>query len=124
MEIKFRNGIALVRDIKASRDFYTNSIGLKISKEYDNIIFFEDNFVIHSADLFYEYINKPYHGEKMGGDNVDFYFTTSDLKGYSEKLKANHVPFIHDIHKHEWGESVIRVYDPDGHILEIGDAHS
>jgi lactoylglutathione lyase len=123
MEIKFRNSIALVKDIRASRDFYANIIGLKICKEYDTIIMFQDNFAIHSADLFYEYINKTYHGEKMGCDNVDFYFTTSDLKGFSEKLKAHHVPFIHDIRKHDWGESVIRVYDPDGHILEIGDAH-
>ena len=98
-------------------------MGLKISKEYETIIMFENNFVIHKADVFYEYINKSYHGEKMGHDNVDFYFTTSDLYGFLKKLKAEHVTFIHEIKQHDWGEKVIRIYDPDGHIVEIGDAH-
>ncbi len=123
MEICFRNSIALVKDILRSKHFYEDIMGLKIKKEYDTIIMFENNFVIHRADVFYEYINKSYQGEKMGHDNVDFYFTTSDLDGFLQKLKAEHVTFIHEIKRHEWGERVIRIYDPDGHIVEIGDDH-
>lgn len=122
MGIRFRNVIALVSDIKESKHFYEDIIGLKINQEFDTFILFEDDFAIHKADLFYEYINKPYHGEKMGRGNVDFYFTTSDLESYRDKLREAGVIFIHDIRRHDWGESVIRVYDPDGHILEIGDA--
>ncbi|MBB2181472.1 VOC family protein [Lachnospiraceae bacterium MD1] len=53
-----------------------------------------------------------------------FYFTTSDLEAFSKKLKSHNVTFIHDIRLHDWGEKVIRVFDPDGHLLEIGDAHN
>jgi len=123
MEICFRNSIALVKDIACSKHFYEDIMGLKIKEEYDTIIMFENNFVIHKADVFYEYINKSYQGEKMGHDNVDFYFTTSDLDGFLQKLKAEHVTFIHEIKQHAWGEKVIRIYDPDGHIVEIGDDH-
>ncbi len=124
MEISYRHSIALVKDIEASKHFYADIIGLTICKGFDSFILFQDNFAIHKADLFYQYINKPYYGEKMGHDNVDFYFTTSDLEGFNRKLKEEQVTFIHEIRKYEWGESVIRIYDPDGHILEIGDAHS
>lgn len=124
MEIQFRHSIALVKDIKESRHFYEDIIGLKVIKDYDTIIQFQDNFIIHTADLFYEYIKKPYHGENMGHDNVDFYFTTDDLSGVQEKFKKAKVTFIHEIRQHDWGEKVIRVYDPDGHILEFGDNHA
>lgn len=122
MGIRFRNGIALVQDIAESKHFYVDILGLTIKREFDTYIQFEGDFAIHDAKLFYGYINKPYQGEKMGHDNVDFYFTTSDLEEALQKLKDGKVTFIHEIHQCEWGEKVIRVYDPDGHIVEIGDA--
>jgi catechol 2,3-dioxygenase-like lactoylglutathione lyase family enzyme len=124
MEIKFQHSIALVKDIAVSKHFYQDIIGLTVEADYDNIIIFQNNFAIHKADVFYEYINKPYHGEKMGHNNVDFYFTTNDLDGFEQKLKESDVSFIHKIRQHEWGEKVIRIYDPDGHIIEIGDAYN
>lgn len=122
MKINFRHCIILVKDIKESRHFYKDIIGLTPVKDFETFVLFENNFSIHKADLFYEYINKPYQGEKMGHDNVDIYFTTSDLNGVLKKLEKEKVPFIHKIRQCEWGEKVLRIYDPDGHIIEIGDA--
>jgi catechol 2,3-dioxygenase-like lactoylglutathione lyase family enzyme len=123
MEIRFRHSIALVENIERSKHFYGSLLGLRILREYDTFVLFEGPFAIHVAGLFYSYINKPYHGQKMGHDNVDFYLTTDDLPSVQKKLREQQVTFIHEIVRHAWGESVIRVYDPDGHIIEIGDAH-
>ncbi len=122
MGIRYRHGIALVKDVAASKHFYADIIGLAIEKDFDSMVLFKDDFAIHSAEIFYGYLNKPYHGEKMGHDNVDFYFTTDNLEEFQQKLKDEKVSFIHEIRLHDWGERVIRVYDPDGHIVEIGDA--
>jgi catechol 2,3-dioxygenase-like lactoylglutathione lyase family enzyme len=122
MGIRFRHSIALVRDMEESKHFYRDVLGLAIVQDFETFVLFQNDFAIHRADLFYEYINKPYHGEKMGHDNVDFYLTTTDLDNVRDKLKDNQVMFIHDIKQMACGEKVIRVYDPDGHILEIGDA--
>ncbi len=122
MGIRFRHSIALVRDIEESKHFYKDILGLSIIRDFDVFVLFQNDFAIHRADLFYDYINKPYHGEKMGHDNVDFYLTTSELEHVSARLKENKVVFIHEIKQMDWGEKVIRIYDPDGHILEIGDA--
>ena len=29
--------------------------------------------------------------------------------------------YVHPIKEHAWGQRVVRIYDPDGHILEIGE---
>lgn len=123
MDIRFRNSILLVKNISESKNFYATLLGLKVCKEFETFIQFEDHFAIHSAELFYEYIDKTYSPKNMGYDNIDLYFTTSDLLKVSKKLKDAKVEFIHDIRLCEWGESVIRIYDPDRHIIEIGDAH-
>ncbi|MDP4117395.1 MAG: VOC family protein [Bacteroidota bacterium] len=122
MGIRFRNVILLTSDIEKSKNFYCNIIGLSIKQDFKTFVLFEGNFSIHTADLFYEYIDKQYHGEKMGQNNLDLYFSTSDLLSMQEKLKDAGIPFIHEIRKQAWGESIIRIYDPDGHIVEIGDA--
>ncbi len=123
MEIKFVNPIALVKNVEASKKFYVEVIGLKPAKDFDTFVLFEGNFSIHAADVFYGYINKTYLDEKLGNGNVDFYFTTSDLPAMEQKLKEANVEFLHGIKQHDWGEKVIRVLDPDGHLLEIGDVY-
>ena len=123
MEIRFHHPIAMVKNVEASKKFYEEVIGLKAAKAFDTFVLFEGDFSIHAADVFYEYINKTYQGEKLGNGNVDFYFTTSDLPAMEQKLKEAKVEFLHGIKQHDWGEKVIRILDPDGHLLEIGDAH-
>ena len=38
-----------------------------------------------------------------------------------ELLKKENIRFIHYINKQEWGQKVLRCYDPDMHIIEIGE---
>ena len=54
--------------------------------------------------------------------NVVFYFVTPFIAEMYDRLKANQVSFIHEVQTQDWGEKCMRFYDPDGHIIEIGDA--
>lgn len=122
MDIRFRNAIIFTKDIERSKAFYNGLLGLVIKNDFGSFVMFEGNFSLHSADVFYEYLNKPYNGENMGRDNLDLYFTSDDLEAVQARLKKANVTFIHEIQKCPWGESILRVYDPDGHIVEIGNA--
>lgn len=122
MQIKFRNPIALVKDTQISKAFYRDVIGLNIAQDFGSFVLFEGNFSIHDAAIFYGYIGKSYEGETLGRDNLNFYFTTDDLNAMQDKLEQAGVKFIHKIQHCEWGENVLRIFDPDGHIIEIGDA--
>jgi hypothetical protein len=31
------------------------------------------------------------------------------------------VQFVHPLREHPWGQRVFRLYDPDGHIVELGE---
>lgn len=121
MTTRFRNSIALVKNTDISKAFYRDIIGINIVQDSGSFVLFEGNFSIHDAAIFYGYIGKTYEGEKLGRDNLDLYLTTDDLPAMQEKLEKAGVEFIHKIRKFDWGESVFRVYDPDGHIIEIGD---
>ena len=38
-----------------------------------------------------------------------------------EKLSAHQVKLVHPLKEHGWGQRVIRFYDPDQHIIEVGE---
>ena len=34
---------------------------------------------------------------------------------------AYDIQYVHPLMEHRWGQRVIRFYDPDGHIIEVGE---
>jgi catechol 2,3-dioxygenase-like lactoylglutathione lyase family enzyme len=122
MRIKFNTAIIFTGDIAASKEFYHVLLGLTVLQDADTFVLLEGNLGLHKADVFYEYIGKQYGGRAMGRDNLDLYFTADDIEAAERRLKDAGVKFIHGIKEFPWGEKLFRVYDPDGHIVEIGDA--
>ncbi len=121
--VKFVNTIVFVKDIEASKRFYSELLGLNIVKEYNTMIIFENGFVIHEAGPLYKIIFKKQiesPDAKLGKDNIDIYFECSNLEALYDKLVKNKIEFIHPIEQQFWGQNVMRLYDPDGHIVEIG----
>ena len=37
------------------------------------------------------------------------------------KLKDYDIDYVHPIIEHSWGQRVVRLYDPDKHIIEVGE---
>ena len=55
---------------------------------------------------------------------MELYFETDDIeKTFKYILNAN-ITVMHEIRLQPWGQKVFRVYDPDGNIVEIGEAMS
>jgi hypothetical protein len=38
-----------------------------------------------------------------------------------ERFQETGVEFVHPLREQPWGQRVVRVYDPDGHIVEVGE---
>lgn len=43
------------------------------------------------------------------------------MRGFARALDFG-VSLVHDIRKFPWGQNVLRLYDPDGHVVEIGES--
>ena len=57
----------------------------------------------------------------FGGNNFELYFEEDDFDKFSEKLKECDIEYVHPIMEHSWGQRVVRFYDPDKHIIEVGE---
>lgn len=44
------------------------------------------------------------------------------MEAFLNKLEARKdIAYVHPPMAHSWGQRVVRIYDPDGHIIEIGE---
>ncbi|MDY4443071.1 MAG: VOC family protein, partial [Butyricicoccus sp.] len=48
-------------------------------------------------------------------------FEEDDFDAFAARLKQRDISYVHGVKEHTWGQRVVRIYDPDGHILEIGE---
>jgi hypothetical protein len=54
---------------------------------------------------------------------MELYFEVDDFDAFLEELAARpEIELVHPPKKHEWQQRVARLYDPDGHIIEVGES--
>jgi catechol 2,3-dioxygenase-like lactoylglutathione lyase family enzyme len=120
--MKHVDTIILVEDIKRSRAFYIDTLGLEILHDWDVMLIFKDRFSIHQADCLLpkEETTKVFQKGKQGQGNVIIYFEVDDIQSTFTKLQDKGVKIIHGIVQLPQ-QKIFRMVDPDGHIIEIGE---
>ena len=120
--MRFVNPIPFVRDVAASKRFYTEVLGLTVAADHGDFVRFESGFAIHGGAALEATIwgraaadDAPY-----GRRNLLLYFEHPDIDAAFNRI-APRVELIHPIQTQSWGQRVFRFYDPDGHTIEIGE---
>lgn len=52
----------------------------------------------------------------------ELYFEDPNIEEFVEKLESLYtdVKYVNHLMTHSWGQKVIRLYDPDGNLIEVG----
>ncbi|MFR5684522.1 MAG: glyoxalase, partial [Clostridia bacterium] len=59
---------------------------------------------------------------QYNGNDTELYFEEDSFDEFVKKLKEiDDIDYIHDAMEHRWGQRVIRFYDLDHHIIEVGE---
>lgn len=120
--LKFVSPLIVVEDMARSRQFYEQLLEQKVKFDFGVDVAFEGDFTIHLKSHFqsllgdatkYPITSKAHNGE--------LYFDSDDIEAVCQRLQVAGVEFIEAIQEQPWGQRAIRLYDPDGHILEIGE---
>jgi catechol 2,3-dioxygenase-like lactoylglutathione lyase family enzyme len=120
--MRFVNPIPFVRDISISKTFYSEILGLAITQDFGNFVMFETGFAIHEGKSLEMTVwgRTTAVSEPYGRQNILLYFEHDNLDALFERISSN-VNLIHPIEAQPWGQRVFRLYDPDGHAVEIGE---
>ena len=118
--MKFVSSLILVENIKYSREFYEKILKQKVKYDFGVNVSFEDGFAIHLNEHFQEVAKVKVISK--GANNFELYFETEEIGRVSDEMKEVGVEFIHEVREQPWGQRVMRFYDPDFHIIEVGES--
>ena len=126
MSITFQSSVVFVEDIAASRRFYEDLLGQEVTFDFGENVSFAGGFAIQKADHIGPIIfGRPLAGAgPLGRENFELYFEAEDLNAVVGRLTKASVEFVHPGREQPWGQRVFRVYDPDRHIVEVGEPMS
>ncbi len=118
--MKYICPLIVVKDITVSRNFYENILGQKVKYDFGENIFFEGDFAIHLKEHYLRLIGEGRYHLIERSNNFELYFEEDELEKLYNELMHHDVEFIHEIIEQPWGQKVMRFYDPDHHIIEVG----
>lgn len=123
MPLKFISSVLFVKDIQAARHFYEDLLQQKVENDFGLSIGYVGGFSIWQGEHAYQSIFAASADGALpfGRQNAELCFETEDVEALCAALAQANVAFVHPVHEQGWGQRVFRVYDPDGHILEIGE---
>ena len=118
--MKYICSLIVVENIKESREFYENVLGLQVIEDYGENVVFEGSFAIHLK----EHYQKLIKGRDITfrSNSFELYFEDNDISSLYVKLKSVNVDFVHEPQEQPWRQLVVRFYDPDGHVIEVGES--
>jgi catechol 2,3-dioxygenase-like lactoylglutathione lyase family enzyme len=121
--IKYQSSVTFVKDIAASRHFYEKLLGQEVEMDFGPNVGFKGGFALWQVDHAFEMIfeGAANGSSQLGCKNLELYFASADLETVWNQLMDADVWAVHPLREHPWGQRVFRVYDPDGHIVEVGE---
>ena len=120
--MKFMCPLLAVKDIDKAKAFYTEVLKQKIQVDIGpNVTFGNNDFALQTG---YDTLLIDQEGFKStyGGNDHELYFEVDDYDAVEAHLNTfDDIKYVHKTKVYPWGQRVVRLYDIDQHIIEIGE---
>ena len=117
--MKYQSTLLAVTNMERSKAFYCDLLGREVVADFDANVTLSGGITLQTMDTWKEFLNT----QKVALPNNagELYFVTEDMDAFLPHLDRWQVQYVHRLKEHSWGQRVVRFYDPDGHIIEVGE---
>lgn len=117
--MKFTSTQIAVADREKSKQFYHDVLGLNVVADFGANVTLDGGIVLQTLDTWKSFIrtDKVFLPNNAG----ELYFEEEDMDAFCDHLKKFEIYYVHELFEHRWGQRVVRFYDPDKHIIEVGE---
>ena len=119
--MRLKNVLLVVEDIEVSKTFYRELFGLQVLTDFGRNVILTEGLVLQEKALWEEFVERKV---VPGGNAMELYFEENNLDVFVEKLEASsyEIQYVNHLMEHDWGQRVVRFYDPDMHVIEVGES--
>lgn len=113
------NTMLVVTDMDRAVEFYKRVLGLQVILDFGANKTLTGGLALQTLEAYREFIGTD--DISFGGNNFELYFEEDDFDQFADNLRTCDVQYVHPVKEHSWGQRVVRFYDPDRHIIEVGE---
>lgn len=118
-DMRLRNVLIAVNDIEKSIKFYRDIFGLQVVLNQDGNVIMSEGLVLQDVKLWREILGKEIIPEN---NMTELYFEENDIEEFVRKLNESEydIKYVNKLMEHAWGQKIVRFYDLDGNLIEVG----
>ena len=117
--MKLKNVLVVVKDIEKSREFYHDLFGLDTILDHGGNMILTEGLVLQDEKIWRDFVGKEI---VQKSNSCELYFEERDIEAFVEKLEERYpdIEYVNRLMTHSWGLKMVRFYDLDGNLIEVG----
>lgn len=121
--MKLKNILIVVKDIEVSKAFYRDLFGMHIVADFEGNTVLTGGLVLQERSRWEEALGRSV---TEGGNDAELFFEEYDFDGFLAKVRDNgyKTEFVTQPGMREDSKRVVRLYDPDRHIIEVAEVRT
>lgn len=120
--MRYTSTLIAVSDLEKSKQFYHDVLGLDVIADFGANVTLTGNIALQTLETWKNFIHKDKSDIIFKNNACELYFEEDDMDAFIKKLDTfKNIDYIHRLFEHNWGQRVVRFYDLDKHIIEVGE---
>lgn len=117
--MRLKNVLIVIRDMERAIKYYHDLFGLEVILDNDGNVILTEGLVLQDKSIWERFIEKEILPENNA---CELYFEEEEIEAFVEKLETLYpeTKYVNKLMTHSWGQKVVRFYDPDGNLIEVG----
>lgn len=117
--MRLKNVLIVVKEIEKSRKFYHDLFGIDLVLDNAGNMILTEGLVLQDEKIWKSFLGRDILPQNNA---CELYFEEQDIEAFVEKLERLYpsIEYVNHLMTHSWGQRIIRFYDLDGNLIEVG----
>ena len=117
--MKYKGTLIVVKDCNRALKFYSDLFGFSLIQDNDGNMELTDNLYLQELRYWERFTEKHII---PNNNQFELYFEEPNIEEFVERLEKLYpeTEYVNYLMTHSWGQKVVRFYDPDGNLIEVG----
>jgi catechol 2,3-dioxygenase-like lactoylglutathione lyase family enzyme len=117
--MKIKNILIVVKDIEKARKFYHDLFDIDLVLDNDGNMILTEGLVLQDEKIWKAFLDRDIVPKS---NSCELYFEEQEIDSFVEKLERLYptIEYVNHLMTHSWGQRLIRFYDLDGNLIEVG----
>jgi catechol 2,3-dioxygenase-like lactoylglutathione lyase family enzyme len=119
--MKYAGTMLTVKDMKRARQLYEGLLCCEVAMDLGDYVAYQNGVALMQEETWRSFTKKTPEDIVYGANNAELYFEEHEIESFYVRMLVFEVALVHELIEHSWGQRVVRFYDRDRHIIEVGE---